>query len=322
MIRNILVPLDGSARAELGVPHAVALAALSEAVVVLLRVIEDAPGQGPAVDPVHFRFAQQRAVEYLQGIAADLTAKGVRTRWETTVGKPAVQIIDFARLNDMDVIVLTTHGRGDATGFALGGTAHKVVERAGMSVMLVPAADPVSVAPPQVTHRRIVVPVDRSARGDWAVSFGAAMARAVEGELILVHVIPIPEAAGLGPNGGEEQRLADALIQATRARAERNLSEAVEQLCNTGVPARYRLAESPHAAATISDIVAQEGADLTLLVAHGSAGETRLPYGSVTAQLLTLGSGVTLVLQDQPHPSRAVEPVEPAPPPRGLAARP
>jgi len=321
MIRNILVPLDGSARAELAVPHAIALAALSEAVVVLLRVVEDAPGQGPAADPVHFRFAQQRAVEYLQGIAADLTAKGVRTRWEVTVGKPAVQIIDFARLNDMDVIVLATHGRGDATGFALGGTAHKVVERAGKSVMLVPAADPVSVAPAQVVYRRIVVPVDRSARGDWAVSFGAAIARAAEGELILVHVIPIPEAASLAPDGGEEQRLADALIQATRARAERNLSEAVEQLSNTGVPARCRIAESPHAAATISDIAAQEGADLTLLVAHGSAGETRLPYGSVTAQLLTLGSGVTLVLQDQPHPSRAVE-VEPAPPPRGLAARP
>jgi len=320
MLKHILVPLDGSAQAELALPHAVALAALFDAVVVLLRVAEaDDPGHG-GVDPIRWRLTEQRGAEYIQRIAADLTAKGVRTRWEVTVGKPAEQIVDYARLNDIDLIVFTTHGRGDATAFALGGTAHQIAEGAGVSIMLVPAAKPSQIPAEGVCYRRIVVPVDGSTRGDWAVSLGAGIARRIaDGELILVHAIP--EAASLAPSGTEEQRLADVLVKATRARVEQKLRDTVADLSRTGVTARYRIAESSHTAAAISDIAKQEGADLTLLVAHGSAAEARLAYGSVCAGLLALRGGVTLVLQDQPTPGRVVEPAEPCPSPRALAAR-
>ncbi|HEX9893319.1 MAG TPA: universal stress protein [Gemmatimonadales bacterium] len=322
MLRNILVPLDGSSRAEVAVSHAAALAGFSEAVVVLLRVVEEDPGQGVAVDPVHFRFAQQRASEYLRRIATGLTAKGTRTRWEVRVGKPADQIVDFASSHGIDLIVLSSHGRGDATAFGLGGTAHKVVEGAGVSVMLIPSAEHLSGAPAAVAYRRIVVPVDRSPRSDWAVSFGAGIARASEGELVLVHVIPTPDSEGLAPSGSDEQQLAETLIQLARTRAEYSLREVIHQLTESGLAARYRMVESAHSAASIADIAREERADLTLLVAHGSAGETRLPYGSVCAKLLAMGTGVTLVLQDQPSPSRALEPIESSPRPRGLAARP
>ena len=57
------------------------------------------------------------------------------------LGRPFIEIIGYARENDVSLIVLGTHGRGAIAHMLLGSTTEKVVRKAPCAVMTVRAAD-------------------------------------------------------------------------------------------------------------------------------------------------------------------------------------
>lgn len=121
---TIVVPLDGSPFAEGALVHAVALAQLTDATIHLIQVVE------PMVtSPVLGAFAFQsfppfdeasvirndRAHEYLQGIARRATADGKKIRITREVAlssQPEIAITESARRRAADLMVMATHGRG------------------------------------------------------------------------------------------------------------------------------------------------------------------------------------------------------------------
>ena len=139
MFEKILVPLDGSELAAKVLPAVVELAKKFNSQVTLIHachtedfgygqaspeVVKAAPVQG------------QKACEtFLSQAGKELQGQGVNVNWVCAEGVPAREIVGYAYKNKMDLICMTTHGRGEV-GWVMGSTAERVVSHSTVPVML------------------------------------------------------------------------------------------------------------------------------------------------------------------------------------------
>jgi nucleotide-binding universal stress UspA family protein len=146
MSQRILVPLDGSSLAEIALNEALALAELPGSTVVLLHVvppIEDVISDGETITiDQQFDFKEARAREYLRAVSQRPEWRKVKSEIVVETGKPAQLILDFARKNNIDRIVMATHGRTGVSRWIYGSVAAKVLEAADRTVVLVRAGFP------------------------------------------------------------------------------------------------------------------------------------------------------------------------------------
>lgn len=135
----ILVPYDSSEPAQEAVEHAITNWAGHE--ITLLRVIEAADGSLEAgVDLLKERLKESReegAAELSDDLLDALNNADVDYAVETVVGKPAREIVAFAEANDIDHIIIGSHGRSGASRVLLGSVAERVVRRAPSTVTVV-----------------------------------------------------------------------------------------------------------------------------------------------------------------------------------------
>jgi nucleotide-binding universal stress UspA family protein len=147
--RRILVPLDGSRRAELALAHAASLADRYAAGLTLLRIVT-APSRlverGPArvtergvvVEPrpvVHGD--RHRSDAYLDRAARRWRNGERRIAYATAEGDPAAEIIRYAAALGADLIVMTSRGRGGWRRLLLGSVAESVLRSAPCPVLVV-----------------------------------------------------------------------------------------------------------------------------------------------------------------------------------------
>ena len=146
MYQEILVSLDGSELAEAALPHARALAKAFDARITLLSVLEPLemyPQQGLVGPVVSISMNVQEELanlkQYLDGVAANLTKEGIAVRTEVREGDPASAICDYAEGNQMDIIVMSTHGRSGIQRWVYGSVADRVLRSAQVPVLLIRA---------------------------------------------------------------------------------------------------------------------------------------------------------------------------------------
>jgi nucleotide-binding universal stress UspA family protein len=150
--KRILVPVDGSTVAETVLPHAIAMAKCFGATVELARsyslppalvaasAASSLPGTGPALDSAPFLAAGREEAElYLQELEARVRAQGVRVEHRRLSGAPGEAIAEESRRAEVDLIAMTTHGRGGFGRLVLGSVADYVVHHAACPVLLVRA---------------------------------------------------------------------------------------------------------------------------------------------------------------------------------------
>lgn len=146
MSQRILVPLDGSPLAELALSEALAWAALPDSTVILLQVIppiEDVITDGEVITiDQQSDIRQARAHDYLRAVAQRPEWHGVKSEIAVRMGNPAQVILDSARDNKVDRIVIATHGRTGVSRWVYGSVAAKVLEAADRTVVLVRAGSP------------------------------------------------------------------------------------------------------------------------------------------------------------------------------------
>src|SRR5581483_10586511 len=110
MFQRILVPLDGSPRAEKALAPAMQLARRFEAGLLLVRTIlvHVFPGADPGPAQVE---ALQEAEGYLDGVARPLKNQGIAVRTAIPYDSPALGIADQAEFRHVDLIVMSPHAR-------------------------------------------------------------------------------------------------------------------------------------------------------------------------------------------------------------------
>ena len=139
--QRVLVPLDGSALAELALREALTLAKLPDSEVTLLQVVE--PIEEVITDGEEFAIDQQwerrksSALQYLNGIRSRPEWRSVHTQVAVEMGRPAETILDFAQKHDIDRIVMASHGRTGLGRWVYGSVADKVLRAADRTVVLV-----------------------------------------------------------------------------------------------------------------------------------------------------------------------------------------
>jgi nucleotide-binding universal stress UspA family protein len=295
--KRILVPLDGSQLSEEALPHARRLARVFDAQVVLLHVLRTQPSAVEAcADSVDWRLHRLEILSYLKRLAEQFSQQGIETKYHTTEGRPAEQVVEFACENDIDLMVLSAYGWGGVTQFPFGSTVHKILSVPCASQLVIRPGQPVSA---DAGYRRILVPVDGSQRAEWAAGLAATVARAQNAELILLQVVAVPEMLRRTPMTPEELRLRNQLVDLNRTAAERYLAELANRLQN-GARIRQHLLVSPTVGSAIQHLAEQEHVDLIALSAHGGS-ECADSSGSVCRSILLHSQVPVLVFQDQPQ---------------------
>ena len=142
MYKKILVPLDGSELAESILPQVVPLAKCMDAEIVLLRIVSlPVSAYLVATDPrlaIDIREdAEGDAFDYLNGIAAKLRAEGIKSSVEIGTGVVAETIQDFAKNSRVDLIAMSTHGRGGLARLMIGSVADHLVRNSHLPVLLI-----------------------------------------------------------------------------------------------------------------------------------------------------------------------------------------
>ncbi|MGQ9555332.1 MAG: universal stress protein [Anaerolineae bacterium] len=159
MYKHILVPLDGSQFAEKVLPHVEALAKAFASRVTLVRVIPSEPtiiaetmGMEPAltIDPTPLIEAERKEAEnYLAALANRLNSQDLAVQYKHLEGPPAETIVELASQLGVDLIAMTTHGRGRLRRIFLGSVADAIVRHASCPVLLVRVHEAASPAPDQ-----------------------------------------------------------------------------------------------------------------------------------------------------------------------------
>jgi nucleotide-binding universal stress UspA family protein len=140
MYKVVLVPLDGSERAEAILPHVEAIAGSSGATVVLLRVTGMIPWEGPHTQRYEevFEGREAEAEAYLEGIAKRFQEQGIET--ETVVSEYGIvvhEIMDTAKRKGADLIAMTSHGRTGLAEAFYGSTAASILHRIDRPLLIV-----------------------------------------------------------------------------------------------------------------------------------------------------------------------------------------
>ncbi|NIN63990.1 MAG: universal stress protein [Anaerolineae bacterium] len=143
MYKTILVPFDGSKRAERILRHVEELAERCEAGLVLLTIVEPPAfaigSEGIPVTVYHQEVEQSvdEAVAYPKALQGEFRAKGVEARTRVTRGPVVQAILDAAEEEDADLIALATHGRTGLSRVFHGSVAAGLLRGADRSQFLV-----------------------------------------------------------------------------------------------------------------------------------------------------------------------------------------
>lgn len=142
-LNRILVPTDFSEYSQNALQYGCALAEKFEAELHLLHVLQDlvamVPEPGLAFPPPgdYMQELQKSAELALESLPpAEWNYPGAVTR-TTRTGPPFVEIIRYARDNDVDLLIMGTHGRGGLAHMLLGSVAEKVVRKSPCPVLTV-----------------------------------------------------------------------------------------------------------------------------------------------------------------------------------------
>jgi nucleotide-binding universal stress UspA family protein len=150
MLDKILVPLDGSKLAECSLPYIEELAKNRNTKdVILFRVYEqpvissDYPPNMPETWEQHVdqivKGTKQQANLYLDEVSKKLKVAGVNARIESCLGNAAEEIVNYAEKNQVNLIVIGSHGRSGVSRWAMGSVAEKVFRSTSIPVLMIKA---------------------------------------------------------------------------------------------------------------------------------------------------------------------------------------
>lgn len=278
-VRHVLACVDASSFADAVLAHAAAIAMAAGARMTVMRVLEASAGQAP-VDPVGWTLRHR-------DVKADLRERASRfddLQVDAVIldGSAAGRICAWARDNAVDLTVLGRGGEGNGSFSGLGGTARRVAEAVGGSVLIVPS---MQVGDALVHYRRVLTPLDGSSRSECALPIGLGIAAAHGSEMVLVQAAPNVDLIEAGPLEAEAITLRERLRLRNELAAERYLRQVRSRLPATPAT-RVRVLPSSDPRHALARAAVEEHADLMVLSCTGHSGYSDMSVGSVTDYLI------------------------------------
>jgi len=286
MFEHLLVPLDGSQLAEVALPAAVYVAALTGADITLLHVLEDNPPQ--AVHGDHHLTTVDEACVYLSGTARRLPRSVVvkehaHPNEEHDVAR---SIVMHAREMQIDLVVMCTHGRGNLRRLLFGTIAQKVIALGATPVLLIPPLADEAHGARDFSCQRILVPLDGDPAHEAGLTTAAVMAAMCGASLHLVMVVPTLSTLA-GENSAAAKLLpvtATTILDMSEQQAIEYLAAHQHRLETQGVAATVKVYRGEPATAIVQ-ATQDVRADLVAMATHGKTHLDAFWSGSVTPKV-------------------------------------
>ena len=298
-IRKILFPTDFSDCSKQALRHAVKLAQEHQAELHLMHaiVLHDDDPHNPAYhlpDPSKIRsILEELATERMgawSGIrrSPNWSSKQVHRRDVS----PAPPIVEYAQDEDIDLIVMGTHGRRGVRKALLGSVTAEVIRLAPCSVLTVRGkGEQVSIH----DMARVLVPVDFSDPGKKALAIACDMASTYGAELQLVHVLhEVLHPAFYNMGATRISDLQPDILQ----NAESALRELVEENdSGQGVGVECHALEG-HPGREIIRFSIDHGSDLIVMATQGLTGIKHFFLGSTAERVMAGAECPVLVVKE------------------------
>jgi nucleotide-binding universal stress UspA family protein len=307
MPTKILVPLDGSDFAEFALPLALSLAERSRSDVHLASVVTTLPPltfSEAETGKVKGWFAEERvrAKKYLEKVRARVESGSgsVPVHIRVLSGSPVEALDERVRATGVDLVVMTTHGRGALQRAWLGSVADGLIRRNPSPVLLRRPEEGRADLSERPVFERILVPLDGSSRSEAILPGVAWIAGLFGARLFLMSVAgsSFPLASAYLPTSGEESSGPEYRMAEVRS----YLSRATADLRNQGVEVEAEAVGGLDAAEGILDHADRIGADLVAMTTRGRGGVARWVLGSVADKVIRAGK-VPVLLHRQPDES-------------------
>jgi nucleotide-binding universal stress UspA family protein len=284
MFERILIPLDGSLRAELILGQLGQILRRKDTRILLLRVVD------PDVEPLdsaksgYRREERKDAEKYIEDLVQKFSGRGARVAGRVVSGKVAEAILETADTERITMVAMTTHGRSGLSRWIMGSVADKVVRGSLVPVLLArsyysdPGGAERAATAEELVIRKVLVPVDGSRASETALGPGTELATLFKSEVVVLHaefpfMVPGPE-VGSFPE-----------IIPSPAEKDESTANAAELFRNAGLQVSRRT-EVGDPASVILDQSRALGADMVVMATHGRSGFTRWVLGSVADRVL------------------------------------
>lgn len=309
MFKRILVPLDGSARAERAAFVAARCARSTGSAVLLLRVVHAPARIGLTGEPpiLAMAAAEEDVLQvsaYLEQFARREEFRDVDVETEALEGQVTSTILEVAAEDRVDALMLCSHGRSGLTRWAFGSVAHTLVRNSPVPVFVLRAKD--STFPTDEAHGlRALVALDGSGRAERAILPAADLVESLSGgkqaTLRLVRVVEVPDTSGGGAHDAHDATSGDVADRHQRLHAhmieEANsyLRDVTDRLIKVELAGRMVVVEHEvithhdvggaliDAATGVSGSVA---CDVMAIATHGRTGVQGWMVGSIAERVL------------------------------------
>lgn len=280
-IQKIVFATDFSYNSELAFPWAVRFAKTYGAALHMLHAIsmDDAD---PSVPLKHYRVLEaiyrrrvEHAEEQMSAAVSESGAADLRVEVVQRRGVSAAEVIlDYALQEDVDLIVLGTHGQRGQRPQLLGSVSSEVARIAHCPVLAVRMEKP--------AIRRILVPMDFSQPSDESLEYAKELGSKFSATLSLLHVVEVECYLDLYFSKPVDKEFD---IPRLEDRCRRLLEERFAAVGGPGVPYEVN-AVAAHPVEGILKFAEEDGADLLVMASHGRTGHEPALVGSVANSVL------------------------------------
>lgn len=292
MPRRVLVPVDGSNFSEHALPYALGVARRTGAALHLALVhvpAEIVSSTYPLADAVEDHDAELREHDttYMEGLVERLRPSGVEIRPALLGGRVGPALADYVDDVGIDLIVMTTHGRGGIQRAWLGSTADALIRHCMIPILLVRPRDETREIGPDSdrTIGKVLAALDGSDTAETALRDAFELGITEDASLVLVHALQPPVAAA-SPYLPHTIQLTQDEMESREEHMKGYLERVAEEPWLGGRAAEVRVRVDYHPAPAILDLAEEEDVDLIALGTHGRGGLRRLILGSVADKVI------------------------------------
>jgi nucleotide-binding universal stress UspA family protein len=344
MFKRIIVPLDGSDRAEQAIPVAARIARASKGSIILLRVVTVPFEIGSQVVPLSGFSSTtldndiNTTTQYLAAIARRDELDGIALKMKVLTGSVVKKIQDVVEDEQADLIAICSHGDTGIKRFMLGSVAQNVARHSTVPIFVLrqDGSVPISSYPDHLRPLRAVmadVALDGSSLAEEALlpaaSLVIALAAPARGSLHLTRVVKLPiKVRGSGEQEKHNYPESTELYKAEQAirEAKTYLGNLVDYLHNgplknADIILTWSVATGDDVGETLLKVAETGednegtsvfgGCDFIVMATHGRSGLERWMLGSVTERILgTTRLPMLIVRPKEQHPQTSTASVQ------------
>ncbi len=275
--KKILVPLDGSELAEKALPYATTIAKLNKSEVILFAVSITAKGG-----------RRDRLLKsYLDVKTKALESSGIDVSSSVAYGEVAEEIVKYAENNQINLIIISSHGYSGIKRWMLGSVAQKILYSTTMPVLLIKSKSP---SLEKVELIKILVPLDCSHFSEIPLSYIEGLAKSSRFELLLLTVTepPVVPSYGSRPINSTWEKYRDAIWTELEQQSAEYLDKIKKEVIKRIFKTKTLIVKGQDGkvAQSILQVAQDEKVNLIAIATHGRSGISRWVYGSVTNRIV------------------------------------